>query len=115
VDVLTAPGWPRHLGGVRRVLRERRDALVGAIRDRLPGCELETIPSGGAHLWLRLPDSRSDADVAGAALARGLAVSPGRASFPGEPPGSYLRLSYAAADAGALVRGVGILAEVLGE
>ena len=115
VNVLTAPGWPRHLGGVRRVLRERRDALVGAIRDRLPGCELETIPSGGAHLWLRLPDSRSDADVAGAALARGLAVSPGRASFPGEPPGSYLRLSYAAADAGALVRGVGILAEVLGE
>jgi hypothetical protein len=33
---------------------------------------------------------------------------------PGEPPGLYLRLSYAAADPGSLVRGAEILAEVIG-
>ncbi|MGO8885674.1 MAG: PLP-dependent aminotransferase family protein [Streptosporangiaceae bacterium] len=114
VDVLTAPGWSRHLGSVRRVLRERRDALAGAIAARLPGSDLDMIPGGGIHLWLRLPDSRSDADVATAALARGLAVSPGRGSFPGEPPASYLRLSYAAAEIPALLRAVDILADVLG-
>jgi len=114
LDVLTAPGWVRHLGGVRRVLRERRDALVLAIRELLPGCELELVPSGGIHLWLRLPDGFSDADVTQAAAARGLAVNPGRACFPAEPPGPYLRLSYAAQDAPALIRGTQILADVLG-
>lgn len=113
LDVLTAPGWSRHLGSLRRVLRERRDVLAGAIGSLLPGCALENVPAGGVHLWLRLPESCSDLDVADLAAARGLAVGPGRVSFPGEPPGNYLRLSYAAAGAPAMVRAVEILAEVL--
>jgi len=112
LDVLTAPGWPRHVAGLRRALRERRDALAAAIRVELPGCRLELIPAGGLHLWLRLPDHCSDADVAAAAAARGLEVSPGRASFPGEPPGPYLRLSYAAEEPARLRRGADILADV---
>jgi DNA-binding transcriptional MocR family regulator len=113
LDVLTAPGWPRHLATVRRLLRERRDALVAAVVEMLPTCRLELIPSGGMHLWLRLPDSASDADVSEAATAHGLAVTPGRSSFPGEPPAPYLRLSYAGEDAPALRRAVAVLAEVL--
>jgi len=113
LDVLTAPGWPRHLGGLRRELRERRDALVAAIAALLPGCSLEVIPAGGVHLWLRLPEACPDSDVADLVAVRGLAVGPGRMSFPGEPPGNYLRLSYASAAAPALVRAAEILAEVL--
>jgi DNA-binding transcriptional MocR family regulator len=113
LDVLTAPGWVRHLGSIRRALRERRDALAGAIAARLPGCSLALVPAGGVHLWLRLPDRYADPDVADLAAARGLAVSPGRASFPGEPPAPYLRLSYSAADVPALVTAVEILAGVL--
>jgi DNA-binding transcriptional MocR family regulator len=113
LDVLTAPGWPRHLGTVRRLLRDRRDALVAAVQQLLPTCALDVIPSGGMHLWLRLPDHASDADVAESAAARGLAVTAGRASFPGEPPGSYLRLSYAGEEAPALRRAVQILAGIV--
>jgi DNA-binding transcriptional MocR family regulator len=113
LDVLTAPGWPRHLGSLRRALRERRDALAAAVGKLLPQCELALIPSGGLHLWLRLPDNCLDTRVVGLAAARGLAISPGRVSFPGEPPGEYLRLSYASADAQALVTGAGILADAL--
>ncbi len=114
LDVLTAPGWPRHLAGVRRVLRERRDALVAAIAEQLPGCQLDLIPAGGLHLWLRLPEHCNDADVAGTAAVRGVTVNAGRASFPGEPPGPYLRLSYAAEEPTALRRGTQILAEIIG-
>jgi DNA-binding transcriptional MocR family regulator len=114
LDVLTAPGWPRHLGTVRRLLRDRRDALAAAIAELLPSCRLELIPSGGMHLWLRLPEQVSDEDVTEAAAARGLAVTPGRASFPSEPSGSYLRLSYAGEDAPALRRAVQILAQITG-
>ncbi len=113
LDVLTAPGWPRHLGTVRRLLRDRRDTLVAAVQQQLPSCVLEVIPSGGMHLWLRLPDHVSDEEVAEAAAARDLAVTPGRASFPGEPPGSYLRLSYAGEEAPALRRAVKILAGIV--
>ena len=114
LDVLTAPGWPRHLAGVRRRLRERRDAVVAAIRELLPTCRLDLVPAGGVHLWLRLPDGCNDADVADAAAARGVAVNPGRSSFPSEPPGSFLRLSYAGEEPPALREGVRILAGVIG-
>ena len=115
LDVLSAAGWHRHLGSVRRVLRERRDSLAAAVSTLLADCDLAALPGGGLHLWLRLPDHCSDADVAHACAARGLAVSPGRSCFAGEPTGSYLRLSYGAADAGTLARGVEILAQVLAE
>ncbi len=112
--MLTAAGWSRHLAGVRRVLRERRDALVAAVRELLPGCDLAAVPRGGLHLWLRLPDRCPDADIAEACAARHLAVSPGRAFFAGEPPAPYLRLSYAATQEPGLIRGAEILAEVIG-
>ncbi len=114
LDVLTAAGWSRHLAGVRRVLRQRRDALVAAVRELLPGCDLAAVPRGGLHLWLRLPDRCPDADIAEACAARHLAVSPGRAFFAGEPPAPYLRLSYAATQEPGLIRGAEILAEVIG-
>jgi DNA-binding transcriptional MocR family regulator len=113
LDVLTAPGWPRHLAAVRRLLRERRDALAGAVTELLPGCQLDLVPGGGMHLWLRLPEGSNDADVTEAAAARGVAVTPGRASYPSEPPASYLRLSYAGEDPPALRQAVRILAGIM--
>ena len=113
VDVLTAPGWPRHLATVRRQLRERRDALVTAVAEQLPSCRVELIPSGGVHLWVRLPEQASDEEVTEAVLARGLAVYPGRACFPGEAPGPYLRLSFAGEEAPALRHAVRIMADVI--
>jgi DNA-binding transcriptional MocR family regulator len=115
LEVLTAPGWHRHMAAVRRELRERRDALVLAVRQLLPGCELDLLPAGGVHLWLRLPDRCSDAEVTQAAAARGVTVTAGRASFPSEPPASYLRLSYAAEEPAALRRAAEILAGVIAQ
>ena len=83
------PAGPRHLGSVRRVLRERRDALAGSGQHAPARLSIwRSFPRGGLHLWLRLPDRCSDADVTQACAARGLAVSPGRSCFAGEPPGS---------------------------
>ena len=113
LDVLTAPGWPRHLGTVRRLLRDRRDALVGAVLELLPSCQLDAVPSGGMHLWLRLPDTAVDEEIAEAAAARKLAVTPGRASFPSEPSAQYLRLSYAGEDVPALRQAARLLADVI--
>jgi DNA-binding transcriptional MocR family regulator len=80
----------------------------------MPGSQLDFIPAGGVHLRLRMPERCSDADVAQAAEARGVTVNAGPASFPGEPPAPYLRLSYAAEDIPELRRGIEILAAIIG-
>ncbi len=113
VELLSAPGWPRHLAGLRRALRERRDTLTAAVAAELPGVVLERVPAGGCQLWLRLPEEWDDERVAEAALRAGVAVSPGRGYFPAEPPAPHLRLSYAAAGPQALTTAVRALAAAL--
>ncbi len=96
LQLLTAPGWARHLRGLRAELRARRDALAAALRAQLgPDC-LARVPAGGLHLWLRLPECASDEEVAQRAARADLLVSAGRHWFPAEPAGPFLRLSFAA-------------------
>ncbi len=95
--LVTNPGWPRHLRKLRDALRERRDAAAAAVRRHLGQEALPLTPQGGLHLWVRLPDGASDLDVAAAAARAGVLVSAGRDWFPAEPPGPFLRLSFAAA------------------
>jgi GntR family transcriptional regulator/MocR family aminotransferase len=57
----------RHLRRTRREYHARRDRLVAALGERLPGCRVEG-QSGGLHLLLRLPPG-CDEDTVIAALA----------------------------------------------
>ncbi len=97
LQFVTAPSWPRHLRSVRAALRRRRDGLAGSVREHLGPGSLPRLPSGGLHLWVRLPKGVSDEEVAGAAAQRDVLVAAGRHWFPAEPPGAYLRLTFAAA------------------
>ncbi len=98
LNLLTAPSWPRHLRRLHAALRARRDALAVALRARLGEACLDALPSGGLHLWLRLPREADDEAVARAAARRQVLVSPGRAWFPAEATEPRLRLSFAAVD-----------------
>lgn len=106
LELVGSPAWPRHLRTVAAELRSRRDAMTSALRLRLPELDLPHIPSGGYHLWLRLPDGAGDASRAvgsqteaaftAAALRAGVALTPGRPYFSAEPPAAHVRLSFAA-------------------
>ncbi|HEU5024340.1 MAG TPA: PLP-dependent aminotransferase family protein, partial [Spirillospora sp.] len=113
LELVSSPGWPRHLRAVRAALPARRDALRAALARELP--ELRTNrPAGGLHLWARLPDGLDDVAVAEAALRAGVLVSAGRPFFPAEAPAPFLRLSYgSAASEAELAEGVRRLATVL--
>jgi DNA-binding transcriptional MocR family regulator len=102
LELVSSPGWARHLRALRTTLRSRRDAAVEAVRDHLPGVQLDVVPRGGFVLWLRLPDGVDDVAFARACADRSVQVNPGRAWFPAEPEGSFVRLSYAATSADAL-------------
>ncbi|WP_431041313.1 PLP-dependent aminotransferase family protein [Streptomyces sp. P1-3] len=108
LELVGAPVWRRHLRHIAAELRGRRDALVTALRWELPeAADIRHVPSGGFHLWLRLPDGTDEFALAAAALRAGVAVAPGRPYFCAEPPAPHLRLSFAsAAGAGELAEGV---------
>ncbi|MEV0595194.1 PLP-dependent aminotransferase family protein [Nonomuraea cavernae] len=59
----------------RRTLRASRDALVAALRERLPGWGF-TVPRGGGTLWVRL-DTGSAVSLAEAAACHGVRLAPG--------------------------------------
>jgi DNA-binding transcriptional MocR family regulator len=110
LELLAAPAWRRHLRRLRGLLRERRDALAAALERHVPELRVAGRPAGGLHLWAALPDGADDVALAAAAAARDVVVYPGRPWFPGEPPGPFLRLTFAGAPPEALEEGVRRLA-----
>ncbi|MCX4456237.1 PLP-dependent aminotransferase family protein [Streptomyces sp. NBC_01340] len=108
----------RHLRLLRRRHRRRRDAMIAAIRDRLPGAVVHGA-AAGLHLLVTFEGPRiggvgplSDTDLAAAALARGVKVHPlsWHRQRPG-PPG--LLLGYAASPASVITDGVAAIGDAL--
>jgi GntR family transcriptional regulator/MocR family aminotransferase len=64
----------RHLRSCRSRYRHRRDALIQAVRERLPRCRLSGI-AAGLHVLMSLPDGVDAAAVTGEAAALGVRVA----------------------------------------
>ncbi|KAB2345687.1 aminotransferase-like domain-containing protein [Actinomadura rudentiformis] len=113
LDLVSSPGWSRHLRTVRTALRSRRDAVLTALARELPQLRVDR-PAGGPHMWARLPDGIDDVALAESALRAGVLVSAGRPFFPAEPPGPHLRISFGSATSEAeLAEGVRRLAQAV--
>ncbi|MDK3258552.1 PLP-dependent aminotransferase family protein [Blastococcus capsensis] len=85
-------GLDAELVGHRARLRERRDALVAALRDRLPAWRVP-VPTGGLVLWCGLPSARSRA-LAAAAERHGLRLAAGPLFGTGHALDDRLRLPF---------------------
>ncbi|TWG97366.1 DNA-binding transcriptional MocR family regulator [Nocardioides sp. J9] len=79
----------------RARLREQRDALVGALRERLPDWSF-TVPAGGMALWCHLPVPGATA-LSTEAERHGVLLAPGPSFAPEGGLDRYVRLPYAAA------------------
>ncbi|GAA3201278.1 MocR-like pyridoxine biosynthesis transcription factor PdxR [Dactylosporangium siamense] len=107
-EFLASGGYDRHLRRARRLHRERRDAVVAALRRHLPRARIGGI-AAGLHLVVELPPGTDDRDLAQRALDHGLgplALSSLRVRK--GPPG--LVLGYAAHTPHELARAVRTLA-----
>lgn len=98
LDVVTQPAWRTHLRDVGRQLRARRDQLIAALAEHAPGAQLDQVPRGGLHLWLRLPDAIDLPRLVRECEAESVLVAAGNEWFPAEPSGPYLRLNYSGPD-----------------
>lgn len=113
LSLLTSNAWPRHLKRLRAELAERRDALAAAIRQYLPSSRIQGIPSGGIHLWTRLPHGSDTRQISADAYATGVLAGDGRHFFVDEPPAPFLRFSYGAATPAQIDQGVAQLARII--
>lgn len=89
-EVLRDPGPA--LTAQRDRLRRQRDHLVRRVAERLPEWRLR-VPEGGLSLWFRLPLPRSS-QLAEAADARGLVITPGHRFFVEGGGERYVRLPF---------------------
>lgn len=86
--------WRAHTRRVSRIYRQRRDAMVVAMRRYFPSEVQWSVPKGGFFIWVRLPGWASIADLYLAAIERGAAFAPGPLFFPGAPAYPAFRLSF---------------------
>ncbi|MFV6031547.1 PLP-dependent aminotransferase family protein [Streptomyces sp. NPDC056264] len=106
LEVLSSPSWDRHVRSLGTALRERCAVLAAAVTQEIPGATLGMLPTGGLHLWVRLPPGVDDTVLTAAARQRGVAVSAGSRYFATEPPAAHLRIGFAAtADHAELLEG----------
>jgi GntR family transcriptional regulator / MocR family aminotransferase len=113
-DFLARGEFDRHLRRMRPLYRRRRDALLGALAERLP--ELEPVGiAAGLHLVAHLPGDLDEAPVVAAAAERGVAVdglAPYRVSCDGRPG---LIFGYAALGEREIAEGVELLAAAVAD
>jgi 2-aminoadipate transaminase len=97
---------------VNAALRDRRDALVKALEERIPEAEF-VMPEGGYFLWLSLADDVDSPALLEAAREQGVAFVAGP-DFMLEGGRSSLRLSFAGVTLGRIDEGIERLARALG-
>jgi DNA-binding transcriptional MocR family regulator len=97
---------------VRGALRERRDALVRALRERIDEAEF-VLPGGGYFLWATLTDDVDTEELLAAALEERVAFIAGR-DFMLEGGRASLRFSFASVPPDQIDEGVARIARALG-
>ena len=110
-ELCRSGGLDENLKVVNAALRERRDALVDALREHIPEAEF-VVPEGGYFLWLDLNDDVDTKALLAQAKEEGVTFVAGP-DFTLEGGSSSLRLSFAPVPAGDVAEGVQRLARAL--
>jgi 2-aminoadipate transaminase len=111
LELCESGGLDRNIDFVKGALRERRDALVGALRQQIPEAEF-VVPGGGYFLWLDLAEGTDTQALLAEAKADGVAFVAGP-DFMIEGGGNSLRLSFASVPPERIPEGVARIARAL--
>jgi 2-aminoadipate transaminase len=104
-----------HVKTLRKVYRQRRDAMLAAL-DRYAPPELEwTHPKGGMFLWVHLPKGLSEMELFEAAVERNVAFVPGGNFFTQPDPPPTVRLNFSCMNEDIIVEGIKRLSDAIKE
>lgn len=102
-----------HLEKVRKQYRERRDAMVSAMRRYFPDGVHWTEPQGGLVLWVTLPQDMDARELLVEARTRGVVFNAGELFYAASPRRHQMRLTFGATPPQEIRRGIKILGEIL--
>ncbi len=111
LELCRSGGLDRNIAFVQGALRDRRDALVEALREQLPEAEF-VVPGGGYFLWLDLAEGTDTAALLAEAKGEGVAFVAGP-DFMIEGGENSLRLSFASVPPERISEGVARIARAL--
>src|SRR3954464_2769354 len=111
LELCRSGGLDSNIEFVKGALRDRRDALVEALREQIPEAEF-VVPGGGYFLWLDLPEDVKTAKLREVAAEQGVGFIAGP-DFMLDGGESSLRLSFASVPPERIGEGVGRIAGAL--
>lgn len=106
--------WQAWVARLNDIYRERRDAMVEAIREFMPMAEF-TSPQGGLFLWATLPEVVDTTDLLARALEKNVAFVPGAGAFLDGTGTSSMRLNFSAMPPDRIREGIRRIGEATGE
>ncbi len=95
-ELVTEGFLDEHINLIRRVYKERRDAMIEAFEEFMPDGTTWTVPQGGLFLWLRLPEGCDALELFPLAIEEKVAYVPGIPFYPNGGPRNTMRLNFSA-------------------
>lgn len=112
-EYLGTADWRGQIDTFRGVYRERRDAMLSALAEHLPGLRW-TVPAGGFYVWLTLPPGLDSKAMLPRAVTELVAYTPGTAFFADGGGHDAMRLSFCFPTPDFIREGIRRLANVIG-
>jgi 2-aminoadipate transaminase len=103
----------RHVPGLRRFYREKRDVMSGALEQNMPAGSDWTTPAGGFFVLYRAPEALDAAALLPAAIEAGVAYVPGDAFFVDGSGKNTMRLAFCRETPEKIIEGIRRLGAVL--
>jgi 2-aminoadipate transaminase len=107
--------WREYIESLVGIYRERRDAMLAALRRYFPPQATWTEPGGGLFIWATLPSYIDTSDLLAKALREDVAFVPGRAAYVDGRGHSSMRLNFSAGGEEEIVEGIRRIGKVIAE
>lgn len=106
--------WKSHIDNIKSVYGEKYKIVVREL-GRLTKYGLSYVePKGGLSFWIKLPKDLDALELYDECCEKGLAIIPGKVFFVDQSIYSnYIRISFGAVDNDSIVKGIGILEDIV--
>ncbi len=105
----------RHVLTIRKVYRERRDIMLGALDSYMPPGTDWTHPEGGLFLWAKMPEGMDTTELLKKAIERKVAFVPGASFHPNGGGENTMRLNFSNATPDGLREGIFRLGQLVSD